>query len=93
MLREALLSEELNGIVVCVRGKVLHANRLCVHLQSVQYERTEAVRLELGRDGQEHDLNEALRRERTEDAAANDLNLALVITRVGLQRVRQLLLK
>ena len=93
MLSKALLPEELNSIIVCISRKVLHANGLSVHLQSVQHECAEAVRLELGGNGEEYDFYEALRRERSEDAAADDLNLALIITRVSLQRVRQLLLK
>ena len=93
VLREALLSEEFDSVVVSIGCEVLHTDSLRVHLQSIQHERAKAVRPKLRSDRKENNFYEALGREWSEHAAANDLNLSLIIARVRLKRVRQLMLR
>lgn len=74
VLREALLSEIFDGIVISVRHKILDANCLSMGLQSVHEASSVAFYLMLGGDGQKNDLGKSLGVERSEDAPANNRN-------------------
>ena len=75
ILREALLAEVFDSIVVCVCQKVVQFFRLCVVLQLVHETRAVTLNLLLRRDGQEDDLSELLRVKGPKDASAQDLRL------------------
>ena len=75
LLCEALLSEVLNGVVVCVGKEVVELFGLCVILELVHEARTVPFDLLLSRDRQEDDLCELLPVEGSEDAPAQDLRL------------------
>ena len=72
MLRESLLTEVLDSIVVRVSNEVLDANVLGMGLQAVHQPGSVPFHLLRGRDCEEDYFCESLRVERTEDAATKD---------------------
>ena len=50
-----------------------------MHFEPVEHQCTEAIRLELGCNGEENDFNEALGRERAEYTPTDDLDFAILI--------------
>ena len=75
ILREALLSEIFNRVVVCIGQEVVYLLRLCMVFELVHQAWPVAFDLLLSRDGQKDDLCKLLRVERSEDTAAENLRL------------------
>mmetsp|Transcript_14518 Transcript_14518/g.35383 ORF Transcript_14518/g.35383 Transcript_14518/m.35383 type:complete len:222 (-) Transcript_14518:634-1299(-) len=71
LLRESLLLEEPDGVVVGVREEVLDALALHMLLQVIHHSPSVPFDLFLPRDGKENDLREFLRMERPDDNAAD----------------------
>lgn len=79
ILREALLAEVLDGVVISIGQKVVQLLGLRVVLKLVHQAGPIALNLLLRRDRQKHDLGKLLRVEGSEDAASQDLGLLALL--------------
>ena len=79
VLREALLTEVLDGVVVGVGHEVLDADRLGMRLEPIHESRSVPLDLLGGRDCQENDFGEPLTMERSKDAATKNRRHAAIM--------------
>lgn len=79
VLCEALLSEILNRVVICVRQKVVQLLRLSMVLKFVHEAGSITFNLLLSRNGQENDLSELLLVKGAEDTPAKNLWLLTLL--------------
>ena len=90
ILREALLAEVLDGVVISIGQKVVQLLGLRVVLELVHQAGPIALNLLLRRDRQKDDLGKLLRVEGSEDAATQDLGLlALLLLDLFATRILQ----